>query len=281
MRFILFNLVVAGALAYLIAGGPERVAGASGAGGEYESAALADCAERVADTVWDTGEALLAVANERLGGEEGIGRDMGDRDRMDPSSQSPERPLNAVAGESAPAIEAAPSPAPAPVYEPPYDADVPSPILDDTNGWRDGFLAALGPFDIPMPSATDLDGWRDGFLAAMAPIEVPDAAIVEAPDPVAPAPVAPEPAAALEFPHVDPANILPVDDPAVIRRRAEVLGYDTLVEVAQADAPIMTDRAQRLLELDPATFMSQDERRRELMRLAQDMDDLFANKLSR
>ena len=270
MRFILFNLVVAGALVYLIAGGQERAAGSGDTGGGHGSAALTGCAERVADTVWDTGEALLAAASERLGGEAEMGPDTGDRDTMGPSSQPPESPLGAAV------TEAAPAPLPAPVYEPPYDADVPGPVAIGPVDWREDFLAALTAIDVPMVAAIDADGWRDGYLAALAPVEVPEATVAEAADPAPP-----EPDPALELPYIDPANILPVDDPAVVRRRAEVLGYDAPVEVARADTPPMTDRARRLLELDPATFMSQDERRRELMRLAQDMDDLFANKMSR
>lgn len=270
MRFILFNLVVVGSLAYLIVGDRDPATGHGGEGG----VALADCAERVADTMWDTGEALLAVANEKLGeGAEG-GRDTGDWDTVDPSLQPPESPRPTAAAESAPTIEAAP----APVYEAPYGADVPVPVASDPDGWREQFLAALEPIDVPVTVAIVPDAWQERFLAALEPIEVPEAVFVEVPA-AAPAPpeVMPEP----ELPHVDPANILPIDDAAVMRRRAEVLGYDTTVEVAEADMAPVTDRARRLLELDPATFMSQDERRRELMRLAQDMDDLFVDKMSR
>ena len=151
------------------------------------------------------------------------------------------------------------------------------PVATDPDGWREQFLAALEPIDVPVTVAVVPDAWKERFLEALEPIEVPDATLVEVPAAPAPPEAMPEP----EFPHVDPANILPIDDAAVMRRRAEVLGYDTTIAVATADTPPVTDRARRLLELDPATFMSEDERRRELMRLAQDMDDLFVDKMSR
>ncbi len=61
--------------------------------------------------------------------------------------------------------------------------------------------------------------------------------------------------------------LIPVDDPAVIRRRAEVLGI-----VASGDE---TPGA------DTSVFMSPSERQRELHALAEEMELLFANELTR
>ena len=60
---------------------------------------------------------------------------------------------------------------------------------------------------------------------------------------------------------------VPVSDPAVLKRRAEVLGEG---RIAKADAPHIE-----------GPFMSPRERRRELNQLAQAMELLFAEKLGR
>ena len=68
-----------------------------------------------------------------------------------------------------------------------------------------------------------------------------------------------------------PTGMKPVTDPKVIERRDEVMGAGPATVVASAgNAPAV----------DPAALMSPRERQRELHRLAQDMELLFADKLS-
>jgi len=64
-----------------------------------------------------------------------------------------------------------------------------------------------------------------------------------------------------------PIKTVPVSDPAVLKRRAEVLGEGPKTEV---DVPYIE-----------GPFMSPRERRRELSRLVQDMELLFAEKLGK
>ena len=80
-----------------------------------------------------------------------------------------------------------------------------------------------------------------------------------------------EPIPAIPPAGIVPTGMKPVTEPKVIERRDEVVGAGPATVVASAG---------NAWAVDPAALMSPRERQRELHRLAQDMELLFADKLS-
>ena len=115
--------------------------------------------------------------------------------------------------------------------------------------------------------------------------EVPVAEVPVAEVPVAEVPVAEVPVAEVEvavraepIPAIPPASIVPagmkpLTDPKVIERRDEVMAAGPAA-VAGVKPGLATGPT-----VDPAAMMSPRDRQRELQRLAQDMELLFADKL--
>lgn len=222
MKDLLFNVVVAGALAYLLFGGGDG------------APAVRDVVERAA-----AGAGAVADAGRNL---VGLGRHEDDVAAADDAG----RKLVGF-GRHADDVAAADD-TPAPGAAPPG------------SGASDRIREPVAP---PWP------------LTAGDSASAPRLARDEAPEPSPPRPTVAAARDDSAMPEVPPLSALPglpaVDDPAVARRRAEVLGTASSGSTSDAKTPPASETG----------FMSARERQRELYRLAQDMELIFVDKVTK
>ncbi len=213
MRFLIFNIASAAALAYLLWGQPGRID-----------------TDGIATAIRDTGAAAV--------------REIG---------QAAPRPAEPKTD---------PAPAPRPLPEPAK----PSPA---SAAEKPPIPPAIPPAPMaPLKEATEVAAASAPVLEPLPTRDIPVRPVPKA----APLEVTVTPGAPRSV--IRPPVLPPVDDPAVAKRRDEVLGRTP-------DAGAVATGRQLIRKAEGVEFMSPRDRRRELQRLAEEMELLYADKVHR